>query len=215
MNRDAMQPVSGAEVQQVLERLVQQAPSAFDVDAADRAAVEAKAGAQASTYGEVLPAGIAPLANALGVQRDCVFADLGSGSGLVVFGMALLHPLAASVGIELSRARHAAAQASLAQLKQDAPTVLLPRLESVRLLQGDLLDCDWHGCTHAFVAATCFPPALLHALLTKARSTPTLRRIALTVPLPDAWRPAFSSVGHLPLPMTFSPRVKVHLYEPR
>lgn len=198
-----------------IEALRQECPSGFEVTAADRAAVEACAGAKSATYGEVLPSGMAALAQALGVQGGSVFADLGSGTGLIPLAVAMLHPVAVSLGIELSVARHEIAAANLALLRTRVPASLEKRLEAVRLKQSDLLIADWHAATHLFAAATCFPAALLRSTLERARATPSLQRIAMTVPLPPEWRAAFSEVGHVALPMSFGPRVKVHLYEPR
>jgi len=150
----APEPISTERLQKLLEAQ----PSGFTQDSAE--------GGIAFTYGELTFAGVEAL------LRDAIarrphgdpprsFLDLGSGTGRVVLCASALYPaLECSLGVELSRRRHASAVAGRDVLHAGAPEARLA--ERVRFLCGDArsavvliaaADVIW-------VSNTCFPDQL-------------------------------------------------------
>jgi hypothetical protein len=196
------------------EAVLAAAPSGFDVTPADRAALDASAGSGAATYGEILPAAARRLLRWLALGPDDVFADLGSGSGRLVFQAACETRARLAVGVELSADRHRAAEAGLRLLSaactpQDADT-LAARVE---LRCEDLRATDLSELTVVYVAATSFPAELWSATCRRlAEGAPRLRRIVATRPLPSPFDRHFPSVGELELDMTWTRNARVHVH---
>ena len=136
------------------------------------------------TYGEVTPLGARQLMALLELERvvvggeaygdhvqedPIIFYDLGSGAGKLVVQMILENVVTASVGVELSQARHSLAMEAWSDLQnslsitsedttyeciQDGENVKLPRVQFLNL---DILDTDFSDATHLFVSSVCFP----------------------------------------------------------
>lgn len=180
---------------------------AFLIPADDRATVERIAGQGAATYGEILPLGVGALIAALRPGPSDVFYDLGSGGGSMVLQVARESPVGRAIGVELSHARH---KVACARLTQEA--ALSSR---VAFIEGDLAKVAIPDATLVFAGSLCFPDPLMLALARVALEAPRLRRLATIRPLLGADRSRFSPVAELDLAATWSPRVRVKVYEPR
>lgn len=133
------------------------------------------------TYGEVTPMGVRQLIHLMELkgeagedeQRDpIIFYDLGSGAGKLVVQFFLEKVVTASIGVELSPARHALAVEAWENL-QKSPDVLNQRntyqstdqkieeLPRVQFLNQDILDTDFSDATHLFISSLCFPDDLI------------------------------------------------------
>lgn len=203
-------PVGGLDWESVLA----DAPSGFDVTPTDRAALDGVAGAGAATYGEILPHSARRLLHWLALGPDDVFADLGSGSGRLVFQAICETEAGQGLGVELSADRHRAAEAGLGLLlaacppgvREDFASRVVLRCEDVRTTRLDEVSV-------AYVAATSFPPQLWSATCRRlAEEAPRLRRIVATRPLPPPWDRHFPLVGELELDMTWTRNARVHVH---
>ena len=196
------------------EAALARAPSGFDVTPADRATLDASAGSGAATYGEILPVAARGLLRWLSLGRDDVFADLGSGSGRLVFQAACETKVRRAVGVELSRDRHLAAVEGLRLLQAACPADSRPELtERIERRCEDVRTTDLADLTVVYVAATSFPPALWSTTLRRlAEAAPKLRRIVATRPLPAPWDRHFPPVGELELDMTWTRNARVHVH---
>ncbi|MGA0058259.1 MAG: hypothetical protein ACO3RU_01585 [Planctomycetota bacterium] len=203
-------PVPGLDWEAVLEG----APSGFDVTPADRAALDASAGAGAATYGEVLPHAARRLLRWLALGPDDVFADLGSGSGRLVFQAACETRVRKAVGVELSVDRHRAAEEGLRRLVAACPAEAGAGLASrIQLLCEDVRATDVRALTVVYVAATSFPAPLWSDTCRRlAEEAPGLRRLVATRPLPAPWDRHFPLVGELELDMTWTRNARVHVH---
>eukprot|EP00549_Striatella_unipunctata_P025562 CAMPEP_0118700714 /NCGR_PEP_ID=MMETSP0800-20121206/16760_1 /TAXON_ID=210618 ORGANISM="Striatella unipunctata, Strain CCMP2910" /NCGR_SAMPLE_ID=MMETSP0800 /ASSEMBLY_ACC=CAM_ASM_000638 /LENGTH=325 /DNA_ID=CAMNT_0006601377 /DNA_START=1047 /DNA_END=2024 /DNA_ORIENTATION=+ len=105
---------------------------------------------------------------------NCVFCDIGSGAGRLVIGAAALHPqLKICRGIELLEGIHKIAQEKVTNELLGADTTqkqlviengkALP-MAPVELENGSFTDVYFGDTDCAFVASTCFSPALLQEL---------------------------------------------------
>ena len=103
--------------------------------------------------------------------RTVVFYDLGSGAGKLTVQMVLEKVATASIGVELSEARHALALEIWDSMQtnehfeskditftinsiQDGTCVKLPR---VQFQNKNVLDADFTNATHIFFSSLCFP----------------------------------------------------------
>ena len=96
--------------------------AAFSISEADIKHVNTLSGsAKAVNYGEVLLSSWATVLLHVGLGPDDVFLDLGSGRGLLVLYTQLSCGVRRSIGVELSRERHAIATRALALLRTRDP----------------------------------------------------------------------------------------------
>lgn len=189
------------------------APTGYDVDQDDRAALEWRAGKGAATYGELLADAASTLFRWFAPTRDDVFVDLGSGSGRLPIQALCETDVGRAIGVELSVGRHAAARRAqeLVAAAVDFPdrTELARRLV---FLNEDLCRTNLAEATLIWMSSTAFPAPLFHAACRHLDACALrLRLLATTTALPGPWDRVFESVGTLHLATSWSPRTRVHI----
>ena len=193
------------------ESLLRDAPTGFDASAQDRDQLERSAGPGASIYGEILPQAARRLLRWFALDRDDVFADLGSGAGRLVIQAACETPVGRALGIELSADRHRAALAARRTIAAAMPDPAR-WLARVELRNEDLRHSDLRAVTHAWLAATTWSAALLADALRQLDAQATrLRTLVVTRPLPPPWDRRFPARGEFDLDMSWAPKVRVHV----
>ena len=130
--------------------------AAFEISAADIKYVNQVAGSQkAVNYGEVLPLSWLRVLDAVNPSPHDVFYDLGSGRGVLTVLTHLHCGHRKSVGVELSRERHAMAERALLKLQTS------PRKDSapgISFVCGDIRTCDLSDATFVFLMNQCVSP---------------------------------------------------------
>lgn len=176
----------------------------FDIPAGDVREVARSRGS--STYGELMPAATARLLDALELDRDDVFYDLGAGVGKVVLLAAATTKVARAVGVELARSRCEQAERAFAAARRER----LPGVARASMIQGDLLRVDMTDVTVAYTCSTAFSTAFMRTLARRLATLPKLRLLASLQDLDP--HPAFALLRTLRLDASWKRRTQVHLY---
>lgn len=189
----------------------------FHAPRAERAEVDQTAGEGAARYGEITEVGARQLLRWLAPGPDDAFFDLGSGAGRFVVQAAVSTAVGRAVGIELSPWRDHCARTLLAavcaELSEDAAAALRAR---TKLSVGDLRTADVGAATIAYIGATCFPAALLHAAAKHlAENAPRLHTLMTTQPLSGVHATRWTQRGAVDVPMSWSASEPVFIYSPR
>ena len=177
------------------------------------AAVNAVGGPNAATYGEITPKGFTTLALRLGLDEQCRFADLGSGTGKAVMQAASQFGVASAVGVELSSTRHERALQTLAAN---------PSLASrVTFVEGDCAgDEAWAadgplaGLTDVWLCSLLFNKELLERLASRIAARPTIRRVATLKVFPNGLEGFEEEPTVEPCDMSWTARLVVPDNEP-
>lgn len=111
-------------------------------------------------YGEITPAGVTQLIDAVRLSAADTFIDLGSGVGKVVLQAAMMVPGARCTGVEIDGERHT--NATLALLL--AELLELVGTGQCGLRHDSILSTDLTGATVLFANSTCFSELLLYRL---------------------------------------------------
>lgn len=190
---------------ELLEQVYATLPDGGDASRKDRAAVDAKAGPGAATYGELTLDGVTRLLRWISPSPEDVLFDLGSGTGKIPLLAALVTDVRRAVGVELSVGRHAIALRALAALPAVASRVVFRN--------EDLGVTDMQDASVVLAGSLAFPDALMATMARRCADLPCLRLLLSLKPLPDA--SAFIERGSLHVASTWAPRTRVHVYEPR
>ncbi len=133
---------------------------------------------ESSAYGETPPIVIGAMLDALAVERDELFVDLGCGGGNVC--LAALRRQARVLGIERNPELIKAARAFLPE-----------KWAPLELRCADFLETDWSEAEVAYTTSTRFPDSVLEALARRTEEAPWLRALACLgrpLALGDSWR---------------------------
>jgi SAM-dependent methyltransferase len=144
----------------------------FDIPSRDVRAVSQSKGS--STYGELMPAATLHLLDALALDRDDVFYDLGAGVGKVVLLAAASTPVARAVGVELARSRCDQAERAFAAARR----ARFPGVRRATMIHGDLLRVDLADATVAYTCSTAFSSPFMRKLAKRLATLPRLRLLA-------------------------------------
>ncbi len=208
---DALDP---AATLAILRDVLAEAPSGFGLPSAERDAIDAACGKGSAVYGELEDDAALRLLHALKLGPDDVFVDLGSGTGRIPMLAACATAVGSSIGVELATPRHHAAERLRSDLLARLPATERERQGMrIRFEHADLRSFDLSAATVVYAGATCFPDSLMTALCRNvAATTPRLRRLVATRPLPAPFDRIFPPIAELDLPATWSPRVRVHVH---
>lgn len=176
----------------------------YDVTLAEEARVQQSEGC--STYGEIMPTALDQLIDALELEPDDVFYDLGSGIGKVVLQVAMTCKLAQCVGIELVDNRHDIA----CEVLEQARTEGLLKTEDVRLRNSDMLRARLDGATVVYTCSTAFSDVFMARLTRRLSAQPAGLRVATLLDLEE--NPWFELEDVLRLDMSWRRRAKMHVY---
>lgn len=176
-------------------------------------------------YGEILYESCAVLIDALRLNEDDVFYDLGSGLGKFVTQVYLTSPVKKAWGIEFSENRFARAQSATKNLDKIQATSFefenkmrkVFGKESLSKTKGkkfgftnaDMLKADLSDATVVFTCSTCFGPEFMQKLTDKLAANNGLRILTL-VQLP--YNKHVHYVTTYVLPMTWSAETPVYSY---
>lgn len=164
------------------------------------------------TYGEIKPESLTTLLQELGITKDDVLYDLGSGTGKVVVQSCLEFPFKKVVGIELCQNRHEKATHALGQLKQRG---FIKKKHSIHFIQGDIVETPCKDATVIFMCSTCFSDELMTKLaekisqLKKGTRVITLKRL----PNPKKYKLAFVREYRLAMSWSTPEGSPVYVYE--
>lgn len=159
------------------------------------------------TYGEITFEGLTTLLRDLKLTEKDVFYDLGSGVGKVCVQVALTTP-AAAIGGELSTDRVLKAEQVCQILIKNGD---LKNKKKLRFIEANILAMNLKDATVIFICSTCFSKELMQQLTTKmAKLKNGLRVLTLKELAPN---PAFKLINTYHVPMTWSNRSAVYLYE--
>jgi SAM-dependent methyltransferase len=120
---------------------------------------------ESSAYGETPPIVMGAMLDALAVEFDELFVDLGCGGGNVC--AAALRRQARVLGIERNP-----------ELIKAARAFLIEKWAPLELRCADFLETDWSEAEVAYTASTRFPDSVLEALARRAEAAPRLRAMA-------------------------------------
>jgi SAM-dependent methyltransferase len=178
----------------------------FDIPSHDVRAVARSKGS--STYGELMPAATLRLFEALELDRDDVFYDLGAGVGKVVLLAAATTPVGRAIGVELARSRCDQAERAFAAARRAG----LATGRRARIVHADLLDVDLDldDATVAYTCSTAFSTRFMRKLTKRLATLPRLRLLASLQDLDP--HPAFELLRVLRLDASWKRRTQVHLY---
>lgn len=160
------------------------------------------------TYGEILPQSLVQLIQELGLTKNDILYDLGSGAGKVCIQVALTSP-AKAVGIELSATRHTLAQKIKQKLIEEH---ILTNKSKLQFIEGNILDVDFSDGTVFFMCSTCFSDELMQKLTQKFEQIPHPIKIISLRSLPLEQTSSISLIDTLSLPMSWSDGSTVHIY---
>ncbi len=158
------------------------------------------------TYGEIMPTALDQLIDALEMEEDDVFFDLGSGMGKVVLQVAMTARLKQCVGIELVDSRHRVACEVLA----DARAQGLLRTDDVVFRHSDMLRARLSGATVVYTCSTAFSDVFMAKLVARLARLPAGLRVATLLDLED--NPWFELDDVLRLDVSWRRRAKMHVY---
>ena len=149
----------------------------------------------AFTYGEIDFITFMLIFSKIKVEDQEIFYDLGSGTGKVVFTVALWGSFSKVYGIELLPGLHEIASNQLEQAKIFlADDERMSKLQSIQFLQGDFKNIDFSDADILFINATCLSHPTWVLLLEKFSKLRTGARIIITtkkIPLKE-----FSLIYH-------------------
>lgn len=180
---------------------------AFRASTEDRKEVEKQGGAP--TYGEIEISSVKEVINYLKPKASDVFYDLGSGNGKVVVQFYLDTNIKKSVGIELSKDRHAQALTALNHLRKMG---LVDKNRKLDLRYGNILKEDFSDATIIYMCSTCFSEDLMKALMEKMTKLAKGARVVTLKRFPYSEK--LELITSLKLPMTWSPKGSwVYIYK--
>jgi SAM-dependent methyltransferase len=176
----------------------------FDIPPTDEQAV--RAARSSSVYGELMPTATLRLLEALELQPEDVFFDLGAGVGKVVLMAALSTPVRQAVGVELSARRIRRARIVAKRAVREG--LVEPR--RIRMCEADILGADLSAGTVFYTCATAFPWAFTAKIM---RRIAKLRKPVtfVSTQVLDPHR-AFTLDRVLRLDMSWRRRSKVYVY---
>lgn len=194
------------EIEQIINNTYQE-ENGFSISGDEREFIE-KSGGNA-TYGEILPQSLAQLIQKLGLTKNDVLFDLGSGAGKVCMQVALTSP-AQAIGIELSETRHALADRMKEKLIDAG---ILTDANKLQFIEGNIAEIDLSIGTVFFMCSTCFSDELMKKLVQKFEQiTHPIKIVSLrTLPLDET--STINLVNTLTLPMSWSEGSSVYIYE--
>lgn len=176
----------------------------FDIPSHDVRVVARTKGS--STYGELMPAATLHLLEALELDREDVFYDLGAGVGKVVLLAAATTDVARAIGVELARSRCDQAELAFAAARRAG----LSGVRRAAMIHADLLRVDMADATVAYTCSTAFSTPFMRKLTKRLATLPNLRMLASLQDLDP--HPAFELLRTLRLDASWKRRTHVHLY---
>ncbi|KAJ8599537.1 hypothetical protein CTAYLR_007115 [Chrysophaeum taylorii] len=167
-----------------------------------------------ASYGEVTSRGARVMFEALGLDGDSVFADLGSGVGKLAAQAYLEAGVRRAIAVEFFEARHERAVEAWQRLATEGAE-LREDFDADALVHvcADVLDADLEGVTHAFVSNYCFGEETNARIADRLAVLPGLRRIATSRPFPPPHFP-LDPARRILVDMSWAPRVVVNIYDP-
>ena len=183
---------------------------AFGISEADVKHVNSIAGGQkAVNYGEVLPTSWLAVLDAVQPSRDDVFVDLGSGRGLLVMLTHLHCRLKRSIGVELSRERHAMALGALATLKSGSRA---KDATGLAFVNEDVRTFDLSEATFVFLMNQDMPHKLIADVWRRLLELERPLTVVTLHPPKDVNLGGLQPEKTLRLPQTWNAAVDVHIY---
>ncbi len=176
----------------------------YELDEADETRVRATN--SSPTYGEIMPTATDHLVEYLGMGRDDVFYDLGSGVGKVVLQVAMRASIRRCVGVELARSRHRIARRML----DEARATGLIRARECELRCADFMRAPLGDATVVYTCSTAFSTAFMNELAERlARLTTGIRWVSTQDVDENPW---FALEDVLRLDMSWRRRSHVYVY---
>ncbi len=198
------------------EHIYEDLPTGFQTPSGQRDQIDAAWGKGAAAYGEITAQSAETVLRWLAPTAIDHFYDLGSGIGRLVIQAACSSAVGKSTGIELAQHRHETALLAhrklIESLEADSRAAIATR---INFLQGDLLSTPFSDATLIYVGATCFPDRLVSEIVRLAGQVQTLRKLVTTRPLDEAATFGLIETGQLDLDMSWTEKVRVHVYAPR
>jgi hypothetical protein len=142
-------------------------------------------------YGEITYAGMEQLYRALQVVPGDVFYDLGSGTGKLVFYVAMKGQVARSIGIEVGEKRHASALLACERFKTfenteaNGGSAVKDRCAPVQMLLQDISRRRFDDATVAVMCNLCMDQGVQRRTLNNLLKCSSLRRLVCATPLID------------------------------
>jgi SAM-dependent methyltransferase len=179
--------------------------SGFGIDATESTAITQQGGAP--TYGEITYEGGQQLLQNLNLTDQDVFYDLGCGIGKLVVQAFFETPAKKVVGMELSPTRCKHAKSVQQKVLQANPS----SSRQLEFHEQDIAKCPLTDATVIFMCSTCFSDELMQKIMNNiVKLKDGTRVVTLKRLLPHK---DLVLVKELTLPMTWSPRSQVYIYE--
>jgi hypothetical protein len=118
---------------------------------------------KALVYGELTHRGVGQLIQALQLEEEDVFYDLGSGLGKVVLEVAMTVPVRKSIGVEIAQGRHQVAASVLRRARRQDLIIA----HACTFRNQSLLDVSLRDATAVYCASTCFSYNTMNRLARK------------------------------------------------
>ena len=176
----------------------------YDVTRAEEDRVRDSDGS--STYGEIMPTGLDSLIDALDLEEDDVFYDLGSGMGKVILQLAMTTRIKRCVGVELVDSRHYVAREVLEQARGEG----LLQTEDVDFRLADMLRTPLSDATVIYTCSTAFSELFMDQLVARLARLNQGIRLATLLDLDD--NPWFEVEDVVRVDVSWKRRAKVHIY---
>jgi hypothetical protein len=211
MNRDPLEDAALT----ALDGLYASLPEGFDSSAKERGLIESISGIDGATYGEILPQGSARMLRWLQLSPMDVLFDLGSGTGRLPLQAVATTSVGRAVGVELCPRRHGIAVLAKNAWRKRMPSEDVPSFDCrLNFVHDDLLRTDLSEATVVYLGATCFTQGFVGRVARRVAGANALRAFLVTKPLLPAFASGLETLGTMVLPMSWSPRVRVHVYRP-
>merc|ERR1711865_283868 len=126
-------------------------------------------GCSESVYGELYTSSVMHVLNAIGLRKEDVLYDFGSGRGHVVALAFYNFMVRRAYGIEMSTRRVEIACGFASKLRSQFPPALKSEIatRSVQFAEGNFLEMDISDGTVFYMTATCFRPSLMFKISKK------------------------------------------------
>lgn len=173
--------------------------SGNQISAAESALIIKKGGCP--TYGEIKPASLTKLLQELGITKNDILYDLGSGTGKVVVQSYLEFPFKKVVGIEISQNRHKKSMDALSQLKKRG---LIKKKRTINFIQGDIVETPYTDATVIYMCSTCFSDELMTKLAEKISQLKKGARVITLKRLPNPKKYKLALIREYRLAMSWS-----------
>lgn len=186
----------------------------YKISAGDRAKIDPDG--KGAVYGEIPFNGMSIIIDALEIEKDDTFIDLGSGTGKIVIQVALTRHIKKAIGIELSRERFEISTQAMAYIMVNMNEKERKIwMNKVSFFHGDILKHPLDDVTCAFMCSTCFRDEVIDSCAERLFACKNLRCVATMVRFSYELEKKYELYLESKIPTSWSEASKVYCYRPK